>query len=419
MKRRTSRSCMSLCILASALLLNGCGGGKNVLLNPPINRAVAGTPPRCPSPSTVVRYAANEARVYFDRDGDLYPGLVVGEQLDDSLFAARWQPLKGSFDAWKQKPGPWRNVADSLSVDPGGDGAWTAIQDSIRRRSAQWVNQLTLRADGSRRPLVILVHGFNVEDAECTYEVVKQRIETVIPDLAYLQVNWDGLVTDAVIPVIWSGAQFNFPLVGMGLRRLLKEVDPSVPVRVLTHSSGGPVIAHALWDASAAEGRTTNGEIWPAYVALHAMRADQTVPSPPRFTDLRLGMIVPATPASIFGNYDLGEHGPDRIVIGMNPRDIAVNKTFLAPCTYNGDTCLGARASYTCIVRRQFENNPHTRLLFFNFSNSAAPNNQKAWLFHEAHDWEIYMRRDAITPFLQALLTDTPVRDEGAEICAT
>jgi hypothetical protein len=267
--------------------------------------------------------------------------------------------------------------------------------------------------------LVVLVHGFNTSDAECIYQLVRDDVMRTLPDAAFLLVNWDGLVTNSRVPLIWDEAQFNFPFVGLGLRRLLNayfEIEPRTPIRILTHSSGGPVIAHALWDGSAVEGLTTNAANWPAYIELQAMRAAGTVPSPPRFSDLRVGMIVPATAASIFDNYDLGEHGPDRIIIGMNPSDYAVNKTFAISCAWNGDTCLGARRSYSCMVRRQFRNHPHTQIMIFNFSRSAGYNKRKL-LFHDEHAWEVYMRRDDIVPFLRALLTDVPVNDEGAQIC--
>ncbi len=81
-----------------------------------------------------------------------------------------------------------------------------------------------------------------------------------------------------------------------------------------------------------------------------------------------------------------------------------------------GNTCLPVRAEYACSVRRRFQTDPHTSVLLFDFSGSIQYNRRKVG--HDSHDWGVYMRRDDINDFLDALLTDKTVQDESARICA-
>lgn len=394
--------------------LVGCSG-KNVLQNANIERASMRQ--LCPGVGAVDFSAQDAMRVYLDRDGSLYSGPAIPVLLDSEAFHGPTEPLRDYFSRAREAP-VWRSLADSLNVDVGSDDAWPRMQEGIRTRIAQNLDRMTMRPDGSRRPVVVLVHGFNVDDPECTYAAVRSKVEPIVPDALYLQIGWDGLVTNSPIPAIWGGAQFNFPLVGMGIRRLFKAIaerDAGMPVRILTHSSGGPVIAHALWDASPAEGASTKASHWRAFQELVAMRRDHRVPSPPNFEDLRLGMIVPATSGLIVEKYDRGSDGPELIVIGMNRKDMAVSKPIVG-CSVKGETCLAVRAEVACSVRHQFADNPHTNVMLFDFSASTGYN--ESWFrFWEAHDWEVYMKRDDIDRFLRALLTDEAVEDEAGEIC--
>ena len=422
MKRRPAR-CVAistrmlskvLCCALAGIAVSGCAA-TNVLLNAPIQRVHSQTAPKCED-GTQVDYTAAAVRVYFDRDGDLYPFPAVPVLLRDTLFRKPWIPLRAAFDSSKHWAPEWHALADSLRIHIRSPLAWRHIQDSLRARTAKRIHAATL-GSADRRPLIVLVHGFNVADAECTYQAVRARIDSLGYRGSVLQMNWDGLSASGP-PVIWSEAQFNFPLVGMGLRLLLNElaaIDSTIPLRFLTHSSGGPVVAHALWDASAAEGRTRHGNVWPAYVHLQRMRRDGTLPPPPGFSDVRVGMIVPAMPASIFDNYALGQKGPERILIGFNPNDFAVGKTVLVPCSWYGNTCLPVRASYACSVVARFANDGAPEVLVFDFSGSKV--NASEAVFHDKHDWALYMRRDRAKSFVDALLGDTPPADDRQRLC--
>lgn len=394
---------VSALMFASAFPLGACGA-KNVLHNVAIREVMEEEATRSAN-SEVGRDAI--VRIYMDRDGSLYPGPAVALGLD-SIYQGAGTPLRDVFRSTRQS-GVWSDLGDSLNIDIHAENAWETIQDSLRGRYASELQHITLRPDGTRNPLVVLVHGFNVVNAEHDYESARDSIRPRAPEAVYLQVNWDGLVQRLAPPaLVWRNAQSNFPLVGLGIRKLLNDVTDlhQTPVRVLTHSSGGPVIAHALWDASAAEGRTHfPGD---AYKHLLELRADSMLPPRPAISDLRVAMIVPAGPAALFQKLD--PPAPQRVIIGMNPDDVAVAKPFLF-CSALGDTCLPVKTSQACGLRDEFSKYSGSSLLLFDFSTKGG------LLDLEDHAWGAYMDRSDFGAVLDALLKDGPAVDEATQLC--
>jgi hypothetical protein len=132
----------------------------------------------------------------------------------------------------------------------------------------------------------------------------------------YLEVYWDGKYGSPL--AIWAEAQVNSKWAGLGLRNLLCRLDPSLPVRVITHSRGASVICSALWNT---EQRST--------VAVDARFRDaQRALPPPVLPGLRVGMLAPAMRAIDFETYEERGEGAfcyhDRIVLGINPDDKAL-----------------------------------------------------------------------------------------------
>lgn len=409
----------------------GCGTGKNVLRGDEI---AAASEDRI-APCDGVRIDADDpqvVRAYFDAEGELYPGLTVETGTPDAMFDERSTPLRETFRSpLAGHEGVWPSVLAELGVgapdytDPvDRQRAWTEAQIEIRSRIARDVDEATLRADGSRRPLFVFIHGYNTGIAECTYAAIRDRVERHVAergvggDFAYLYVAWDGLIDNGV--TVWTKAQYNFPLVGQGLRRLLGSLPADLDVRAITHSSGGPVLAHALWDASGAEAIDVDecegglsGEA--AYRDYLIRRMADELPPVPAFSDLRIGMIVPATPGAIFRYYGTDEARPDRLVIGFNDRDIVVGRGPLW-CGLLGNTCLPVRASYACEVVERVGENPHTSVSLLDFSHSSKER-RRSWLFWESHDFLAYLGRDDMEKLLDALLLDVPMPDEAAEVC--
>lgn len=137
---------------------------------------------------------------------------------------------------------------------------------------------------------------------------------------------------------------------------------------------------------------------------------------PPNPTDYRVGMIVPAASSITFEKFGRADDGPDRLVIGINPQDIAISKLFF-PCTYIGSTCMsGSRSSFCADVVPVFANNPHTKLYVFDFSHSG--NNDRQGFFWDAHTVSAYLRRDDMGRFLDLLFEDdVSGQGEQAAIC--
>jgi hypothetical protein len=265
-----------------------------------------------------------------------------------------------------------------------------------------------------RRPLVILVHGFNndMEGAQAWYRIAQDTILRRGLDPVFLEVYWDGLV--ARLPFgIWLSAQYNWGLVGLELRRLLNELDPEIPVRILTHSSGGPLMASTLGDASAVLQGSADS-VHQRYREL----ADDTIGDyrPPHFQDIRVGMVVPATDPRTFSGFSRSARGPNRLIIGINPRDYAIAKTFF--CGALGSTCLsGRRAAFCEHVKPVFDGNPDVEAFVFDFSGSKE--NGRKYLFWDDHAMQVYLRRDDMTPFLDLLLNDQVTNaGEVATVCS-
>jgi hypothetical protein len=174
---------------------------------------------------------------------------------------------------------------------------------------------------GSDRTLIVLIHGFcsTMPETRRSYKAARLEIEHLYPNrkFAYLEVYWDGLYGSPL--AIWEKAQANSKWAGLGLRRLLGRLPASLPVRVMTHSRGASVICAALWNVepriSVADDRR--------------YREAQKQFSTPVLPGLRIGLLAPAmTSADLESYFDRGAGTfcfHDRIVLGINPDDYALN----------------------------------------------------------------------------------------------
>lgn len=375
----------------TAFALNACGA--NVIFT---DRQ------RHPSPDPSV------VSIIYDRSGSLYPSASVHvseSALRQNRPGAPERELRLSTyfeDERSAGTDIWRSLLADAGVSPETDvsftTAWDAVQAGIRKRAADQIN-LRTRGDGTaRRPLVILIHGFNntKEEAFAWYQLTRDTVRRRVPDAVFLDVHWDGLTT-SLPPFVWGSAQYNFPLVGLEFRRLLNAVDSMTPVRVLTHSSGGPLIASTLGDASAP--LPADDAEYLRYRSLVTATTGEY--RPPVFVDFRVGMVVPAASPTTFAKFRPSTNGPDRLIFGINRGDVAVTKAVLA-CTAFGTTCLGADPSTYCTdVVPVFAGNPHTRLYLIDFSGAA--NNTRSWLFWDDHSMEAYFKRDPMRRLLNLL----------------
>lgn len=309
-------------------------------------------------------------RVFYDRHGWLYPDGTVpipapprGSR-DRTLMTAACANPSVRCDT----PGVWpalvaRYATEPVSHDTTG---FLQIQDAIRADVLDGI----LRTTPVGQPVVFVVHGFNVPPPRpgdpTAIDAVADSIRTWYSDtpLTIVEVRWDGL--DAT-PDAWAGigtwkrAQAYSYFIGIELRRLLTAVPHDRPLRVVSHSLGGSVLASSLWNVSSKiQDWTEEVGINPAvpvppdsvnyyhpWVRYYAAFTDARYRTPTH-PDMRVGMVVPAMPPDAFATcdrsdfYDRNVEGRsplrypysfdptpsdiDRIVIGYNPRDRVVGK---------------------------------------------------------------------------------------------
>lgn len=365
--------------------------------------------------------------VYYDRYGDLYPSHEVAVNRTEFYLRRRGRTdrelrVASVFEKDRTDGTPtWARLLSEAGVADTERSApfqpvWAEVQSGLRERYAARINGLTLRTDGSRRPLVVLVHGFNNVAAEARqwYDEARRMSRGHAPDAVFLEVYWDGRVSPAPIRA-WRQAQYNFPLVGLSFRGILNRVDPAIPVRVITHSSGGPLMASALGDASAALPRTDA-----TYVDYRRRVASLDGPDrPPDMRNLRVAMIAPAMPGLTFANYASPRNVPDRLILGLNSRDIVTTKAF-ANCAVNGSSCLNARPRTYCTeVAPVFARIGAPAPLVFDFSRSSGATERRSFVWYEAHGMVHYLRRDDMRRVMALLFNDVASDvGEAGEICS-
>jgi hypothetical protein len=415
-----------------------------------------------PSHDSVSQHPHQVLRVYMDRVGDLYPLRGWSKGDETAIFphdqtvdgVGRAATLWHTFAGPPEKPGgraAERPCGDRVTVKPKTDfwqrildiegmrvsaptsehhsqshdaarRVWAELQGRIRVQVAQKVDRATRMPSGQRRPLLVLVHGFNTGDPDQAFKdwlaVIQEQSPGSLGDVVVLQIGWDGL--EGRVPgagaLVWSSAQYNFPLVGQSVRKLFNAFGPlarKLDVRILTHSSGGPVVAHALWDASDAEGR--DQDEWGTSVdncpnAVHPYRdylareATGQLPPAPIFSSLRLVMVVPAGPASLFTRLREPINGNVELLAwGWSELDHVVNK-LIGTCGIGGATCLAARLDDVCSAHAHvFALHPH-RVSAIDMLSDA--DGKKYLKSAYRHDMDHYLRSPAGELLARGLLVD-------------
>ena len=396
------------------------------------------------------------ARVYLDRYGDVFPGPGIGTGIPDATarnfseslmenYAFRASPTEqqASTSAWYavlKDIGMLQEVSQASASRPnskaGSDASrdialqrvgkeWQAIQSALRTNLATYIAGVIEETDAEQ--LAVFIHGFNTTDPECSYARMRQTVEQEAPSVrgktAYLYVTWDGLESfnKAGALNIWKKAQYNFPMVGMGLRQLLAapQIPRDVDVRVLTHSSGGPVAAHTFWNAaSVLPGNPAD------YSGVISEIGLDREPPVPVFDDIRIGMIVPATGWLVFNNYSEGptEH-IRRISLGLNPSDFAVTKA-QASCASGGTTCLASRPADACWVPKHIKGKSRTEVHGYDLRGYRGEGYDgegwktlSLWKVYEIHNLETYLVREGVDDIIRSVFTDDDVPDDWESYC--
>ena len=346
-------------------------------------------------------------RLYIDGHGSLYPDaafLPTNTELRRDGGSAAWLETYYSCLSNPLRAALYARHHEALNAP------WENIQGKLVQEAAAQINQVTQHG---QRPLVVLIHGFNVPDAQhnpadcacdakyCSrnptsfdsayYTKVRNMVKLrgkLPPRAVWLEVYWDGL--QGAAPFIWGAGQLNARFAGMRFREVLSNLDTATTVRVLTHSAGGIVIAQALWNNDALRGGQKREKELVAWM----QRADT-----PRNSHIRVGMLVPAltsvtfdyfgkrtshaTPAASLTRYEL--------VIGRNERDYIVTKLVSMPGIF-GATDMGCREKSLQHALCQMRPYPGTlqgaslrTTTIFN-----TPSGMRKWLLWEEHDWKRY-----------------------------
>jgi hypothetical protein len=218
-------------------------------------------------------------------------------------------PSQGLLDSDRLAEAKFR-LAEYFKNDPSYDP--NRIFDETARRITQ------LCASG--RTLVVLIHGFNMSilDTDVAYKCVRLELEHAYPKrkFAYLNVYWNGYLGSPL--AIWPQAMCSSKWAGLGLRNLLRRLDPSLPIKVITHSRGASVICAALWDVDLRNTVDADAKY---------RQAQKQLP-PPYLPRLRMGLIAPAMLAMDFDTYFNRGEGQsyihDRVILGINKNDYAL-----------------------------------------------------------------------------------------------
>jgi pimeloyl-ACP methyl ester carboxylesterase len=341
----------------------------------------------------VSRTADNDSvvRVYIDREGNLYPEAATA--LDSLGLKAAHARV---FEYYRTRRTAWADLLRTVGMAPAPftAGAWEESQSALLRRLRE---RIVSRVGRGRSPVVVLVHGFNVPSASRTYNAAMSTIAPAAGGARplYVHVHWDGDHASSKVGVLqaWFQANRNAPLVGLELRRVLAGIPSEVPVRVITHSLGGSVIAAALWTRGEYAGRREPE--FTTYIARSAEARRYPLPVHP---DLRVGMVVPAMGGRAFG-LPTGARRSDveLMMVGQNDQDVVVTKGWISPLLF-GSTALAVKVTEYC--RHVFpvysaDRDRATQRVDFNLPGSG----------DFAHGFDVYLRRrKPMESFLEMLL---------------
>lgn len=306
-------------------------------------------------------------RIYFDKQGNLYPGT------EDFIPAKNFFDPVAAKKTFKEKPHTanletyftshpvelkklFLHYCPAAAVSPAARDSFYTVQYFIRKNHVQELEKAF--ASQKEKTLVLMIHGFNSPNPTGEYQMLRNAIRKQGYDtgnFVYLEVYWDGLTANQGNPVfegIWKKALENSAYAALGLRRMLALLDPAVKIRIITHSLGASVGTGALFNTETKwrkRGFKNVGRKLAYEYGQNFFDSLRSVPAPRQ--DCRLGMIAPAIPG--YNSFiDFNKRNPDitpaqnnisRVVVGYNVNDFAVTKRLFKVdmARYFGSTSLG------------------------------------------------------------------------------
>ena len=188
---------------------------------------------------------AKTVDVYLDAYGMVYPKTGIAyDYLPELEYGGELQ--RAATDP--QSRLCQTNIAGDLGkMCSSGASEWDNIQTQLWQNTVKDISKL-FSDDSKNKALVVLIHGFNVDDPSRQYRIAQNRIREVDEektDLVFLRVHWDASKTNPPKTGAWSKAQYSGPLIGFRMREFYNifskenfgNVKPSVHCLLYTSPS--------------------------------------------------------------------------------------------------------------------------------------------------------------------------------------
>ena len=363
---------------------------------------------------------AGVVKLYFDREGKLYPPDVrinphyfYLEHLHKKSLSRYRNPEYATLETALTKYDSISREAMRQQFNLTGVDSirlFLRLQEAVRKNIISEIEQKI--KEKNSKDLIVLIHGFNDPIPDAAYYSLRKNIEKYLHYTpVFIEVYWDGLTALGDNPLfsnIWGYAQSNSAKVGLGLRNILNKINPNIRLTLLTHSLGASVATHALF----------NPGKWPKKFQeeLEQEYHAENIPTPKQ-KDIRIAMLAPAIPGiKVFDHidYTIPENTIPtitRVVIGYNHFDYAVTKGGFFASNF-GSTALGANAknevNKTIIAINEI--NPKIKVVPVDFSlyikNDSLNNKKlqrKSPFKQREHGVQFYVQNQHFSEFLKAM----------------
>jgi len=380
---------------------------------------------------------AKTVDVYIDAYGMVYPKTGIAYDYSPELkYGGELQRAATDPQSWLCQT----NIGGDLEgMCTGGTAKWDDNQTKLWKKTVEDVANL-FSDDSKNKALVVLIHGFNVDDPSRQYRIAQNRIREVDEektDLVFLRVHWDAS-KNPVKTRAWSKAQYSGPLVGFRMREFYNifskenfgSVKPSV--HVLIHSSGAFITTATFGNPISSLPRlseeTDTPNHYDEFKESLIKKSDKRFI--PEIDNLHIGMLAPAIPSgSVTGyvkripdganitNYSAAKSGGfyaadrgwttpnSRLSLSVNPNDeVLSNKGYVsANFSFLGAKGVGTKKKTYCFIE-DWDSTENKNTIVSGFDFSRTQDDQANGISPKSHAFADYLTQKISTPFLKQFL---------------